>query len=68
MRIEYDPEQFKQTVVEYESQGYELVAVEDITDGNFLTFRRKEISAEERIQAVEEALLTLMFREGVEGV
>lgn len=50
-------------VSEYVSQGFRLVEIRRLVDGDFLVFEKDFPTLEERLKALETALLDLLFRE-----
>jgi hypothetical protein len=70
-RIPCERENFESVINEYESRGMFLIHTEILTEGSFLTFSDEPLrpqayapTPEERLEALEFALLDLLFSGG----
>ena len=67
--FEYSEETFQSIVELQESEGYILDEIRNITEGDFLVFRKDEPvynapTMEERLEALESAMLYILFQQG----
>ena len=67
--FEYSEETFQSIVELQESEGYILDEIRNITEGDFLVFRKdgpvyNAPTMEERLEALESAMLYILFQQG----